>query len=51
MSPAAILTSAVWPVDAGEILQYNDLPDFVVCQRSLHDVSSRYFDFCGLKSA
>ena len=30
MYPAAILTSAVWPVDAGEILQYNDLPDFVM---------------------
>ena len=48
MSPAAILTSAVWPVDAWEILQYNDLPDFVVCQSCLKEVSSCHFDFCGL---
>ena len=48
MSPATILTSAVWPVDAGELMQYNNSPDFVMCQSCLSDVSSRYFEFCGL---
>ena len=50
MSPAVILTSVVWPVDAGELMQYNNSPDFVMCQSCLSDVSSRYFDFCGLAS-
>ena len=48
MSLAIIFTSGVWPVDAWEILQYNDLPDFVMCQSILHDVSSHHFHFCGL---
>ena len=34
MSPAVILTSAVWPAVAGELLQYNHWPDRKSKQKS-----------------